>query len=189
MQSSDGVDKILAEPAAGIRVARKTCGEPRANDDAVAALHHHEVSADHAVVGAEGKRARRKVERGVEARKHAILALHIVAAFGQWSERGTAQYVLGFAEAHQIREVRVSATELANGERALRQRQVFAQVRFQPLGEQLFTRADLDRIVHPGGLPFDRSNSFLRTLGRHGLTVWPGSGRSLVTLRCRRRPA
>ena len=136
------VDEGERDPPPDVLVVGHRRRDVVADDLAAAALHDHEVGADHGVVVAEQVGPRRPVEDPPQLRQHAVLALHVVGAGRHDPERRPAQHQLGVAEAQQVREVGRAVRELQGRELARQLGQVGAQVGLQRRPVELLAGTD-----------------------------------------------
>ena len=119
MEAGQAVDDHLTDTLGQSRVALELIGQVLADNEAVAPLHDHEISADDVVVGAQQIAARRQVEVLPQHRQHSVFAAHVVGAGDHRAERRPAQHELAVAEAQQVCQVCVAAAELGVVERPL----------------------------------------------------------------------
>ena len=126
MQVREHVHEHLADTPVDRRLVRQVRWQLAADDSTVPSFHDMEIGSEHAVIRAQREARWCEWKRLSQSTQDAMFALHVVCGRRDGSQWGAAQHILVFAEAEEIRQVGMAATELSQGERSGRVRQVFA---------------------------------------------------------------
>ncbi|MNC09407.1 hypothetical protein D3C75_570300 [compost metagenome] len=147
MQFHQAVDEALAQGLGAVGVKVQLGRDVRAQDDALDPLHHVELAADQAAVGAVHIGLGAVGEAAVELVKDAKLAAHVVGRLGLLPERWTAQNEVAARVADQVGKVGGAARELADARQAIQAGDVGFEVRVDDSRVEFFAGAYLGGLV------------------------------------------
>ncbi len=147
VQFDELVDEALAQGAGLGLVEIQLRRQFRTQDDAVDALHHVELGADHRFIGAVDICLGAVGEPSVELIENAELAAHVMGRLGLVAEWRATQHQVQAGVLQQVGQVRRAAGELGNLRCSVQSRDMCLEVLVDDIGGQFLTRADRGALI------------------------------------------
>lgn len=147
VQFDEFIDKALAQRLGLGRVQAQFGRQVRAQDDAVDALHHIELGADHRLVKAVHIGFGAIREAVLELIENAVFAAHVVGGLGFVAKWRAAQHEFLARVFQQVSQVGCATGELADLDRAGKARNMRLEVGIDEAGIKFFAGANLGRLV------------------------------------------
>jgi|GEM_PF-3908063 len=147
VQFDEFVDKALAQGLGAGGVQAQLSRQVGTQDDAVDALHHIELGADHRFIGAVHISLGAVREAIFELVENAVFAAHVVGRLGLVTKRRATQHKFLVGVFQQVSQVRRATRELADFDGTAQARNMSFEVGIDQAGIKFFAWANLGRLV------------------------------------------